>query len=99
MKMNAHTYTQEKFVQKYLLIPLSHRAVHKRSAFQVNYSKNLVYSNSEKKKRTDVKKKDDESMDGRKKGNDSILHRKCDMYYSLFTHSLCSTRNFKERIQ
>lgn len=40
---NEHTH---KFFEKYLLIPLSHRAVHKSSAFQVNYSKNLVYSNS-----------------------------------------------------
>lgn len=37
---------KKKFFQKYLLIPLSHRAVHKSSVFQVNYSKNLVYSNS-----------------------------------------------------
>lgn len=38
----------KKHFQNYLLIPLSHKAVHKSSAFQVNYSKNLVYSNSKK---------------------------------------------------
>lgn len=39
---------KKKYFEKYLLIPLSHKAVHKSCAFQVNYSKNLVHSNSKK---------------------------------------------------